>query len=313
VPSGVVHSYGSEPRNGWVARRLTDGTDATSPTFGIELETQLAGRDRTALTPDEAAAVAAPRGHWHPAQDGSVNGPEFASQPGTLAYWRSIQGPVGGFFRTLIHGGLRAHDGRYSCSMHVNVGRDAFEDADHLARFLRLVSVNARWTTRLAQRTHDQMQSWATTAAYPDMAACTRLAGEFVRNGNAYTGHGAVVNLENHGRVEFRAPRGTLRLDRFMGKLEWVSAMVEFTRQPDARPVPGAFTAWVMARRGEYPEFIALMTDLMPGRVGIARPAAARPDDNTCLQRSPIGGERCQRNAGHFGRCEMPDGSTWLA
>lgn len=276
--AGTIHGYGSEPRGGWVPRRVEATTaDHTAPTFGVELETQrLPGTGRTALTGAEAANVAAPRGHWYPTADGSVDGPEFASQPATLAYWRSIAGPVGGFMRTLIHGGLRAHDGRMSCSMHVNVGRDAFGDAEHLARFIRLATMNPRFTTRMAQRTHSQVAQWARYDVYPDMAACQRHARNFMHDGYSGTGHGAAVNLESAGRVEFRSPRGTLRLDRFMAKLEWVAAMVEYTRADVARVSVGGFVAWVMQRRGEYPEFVTMMSDLTPARVDPNRVVAPR-------------------------------------
>lgn len=307
ITSGTVHSYGSEPRNGWVPRRLTDDpADATRPTFGVELETQrLRPSDRLHITADEAAACAAPRGFWHPAQDGSVDGPEFASQPGTLAYWRSVSGPVGSFFKTLVHGGMRSHDGTMSCSMHVNIGRDAFSDAAHLARFVRLVSVNMRWSVRLAQRTHSQAAQWANASMYPGMAECEAHAAAFMRNGTSWTGHGAVVNLENTGRVEFRLPRGTLRLDRFYAKLEWVASMVEFTRDPANRPVPGAFTPWVLARRAEFPEFVAMLGDLMPSRVA---PRAGA----TCTSRSATSRERCVLPAEHPSPfCESATSLTW--
>jgi hypothetical protein len=94
------------------------------------------------------------------------------------------------------------------------------------------------------------------------------------------------VNLGNAGRVEFRAPRGTLRLDRFMAKLEWVAAMVEYTRDATRRPVPGAFTQWALAS-GEYAEFRTLVADLMPGRVNPTRPAATRPTTSTTPAGSP--------------------------
>ena len=309
VSTGTIHGYGAEPRNGWVPRYTADETAAglRPPTFGVELETQrLTGRDRFSLTGDEAVAAASPRGHWFAQQDSSVDGPEFASQPATLAYWRSIAGPVGSFMRTLIHGGLRSHDGTLSCSMHVNIGADAFGSADHLARFLRLATGNPRWTTKLAQRTHAQVASWASFGEYPDNASCVRLASDYVRHGTAYTSHASAVNLGNYGRIEFRVPRGTLRLDRFMAKLEWVAAMVEYTRDAASRPVAGAFTPWVLARRDAYPEFVAFLAEVMPGRVLPAAPAPipATGSFTPCNSLDAGRSQRCGRVAGHFGSHE---------
>lgn len=307
--AGTIHGYGSEPRGGWVPRRLTDvASDATAVTFGVELETQrLPGHDRAHLTGAEAANVAQPRGHWYPTSDSSVDGPEFASQPATLAYWRSIAGPVGSFMRTLIHGGLRAHDGGYSCSMHVNVGADAFATAEHLARFIRLATMNPRFTTRMAQRTHSQVSSWARYDMYPDMASCERLAREYRHNGTAYTGHSAAVNLESRGRVEFRSPRGTLRLDRFMAKLEWTAAMVEYTRNA-TRVSIGGFVAWVMDRRADYPEFVNMMADLMPGRVAGGASRTTSPATRTTSPASPAASTCAAGYAGHAAGCSCtPD------
>jgi len=263
----IVHSYGSTPSRGWVPQRV-GLTDDTAPTFGVELETNMASVPyRTGLTGGELASIAG--SHWHAQEDGSVSGPELASQPATLAYWRSIRPQVAAFMRSAIHGGVKSHDGDESCSMHVNIGKDAFENADHLARFIRLVSMNPRWTTALAQRTHRQMDSWATCSQYPDNASAVRYATSFMGVGTANTMHSAVVNLGNYGRVEFRAPRGTLRVDRFYAKLEWVAAMVEYTRTATSVS-PGAFTRWAFGRESDYPEFTNMVRDIMPGRAASA-------------------------------------------
>ena len=271
IASSPIHAYGSTPRSGWVPRRLVH--EPFAPTFGVELETAAPYGDLSDLTGEELAAAAAPRGHWHAMHDGSVSGPELTSQPGSLAYWRSIRPSVASMMRTAIHGGMRSHDAPRghaspeSCSMHCNIGRDGFADAAHLGRFIRLATANPRWTTRLAQRTHDQVRSWANFTRFPDAAACDRLARDWWTNDYAYTGHGSAVNLENPGRVEFRVPRGTLRVDRFYAKLEWVASMVEYTRVASARPTPGAYCDWVVAHRSEYPEIVEMLAELMPARV----------------------------------------------
>ncbi|MFN8630245.1 MAG: hypothetical protein U0838_07965 [Chloroflexota bacterium] len=229
VDASAIHSYGSAPRGGWTPRRDPNGSP-TAPTFGVELEFQRGpARGSAALTGEELVATASPRGFWHSQHDGSVSGPEFASQPADLATWRANRAHIAAFMRTAVHGGWRSHDGLESCSMHVNIGGDAFADAAHLAKFIRLATMNPRWSTRLAQRRtsrspHGPRSPVSQTT--PRVAARCRVHEQRVR----VHGHAAAVNLENHGRVEFRVPRGTLRVDRFMGKLEWVAAMVEYSR-----------------------------------------------------------------------------------
>ena len=313
LPTGVIHAYGSQPRNGWVPRR-DPAESASAPTFGVELEYQRGPlRDRASLTGDELVAAAGPRGFWHAQHDGSVSGPEFASQPASLAVWRSHKVHVAAFMRTAVHGNWRSHDGSESCSMHVNIGRDGFADAAHLARFIRLITVNPRWSTRLAQRTHSQVASWARFDVFPSMAQITALATDFWTRGVAWTGHSAAVNLENSGRVEVRLPRGTLRVDRFYGKLEWVASMVEYTRDSANRPVPGTFCEWVLASRADYAEFVALLTDLMPSRVNptpAASAAAGRPvrcNEASASYPYPL----CVRTPGHYGEHNDINGERW--
>lgn len=319
VAPGTIHAYSSTPRSGWVARRVGDA-DATAPTFGIELETDvpectyrdLGGRpslphlpwgadDATRaayaeaeralyawdrrnrehhrrqrerwqaegnMTADEAVSVAEPRGFWHPKHDGSVTGPEFASQPATLAYWRAQRPHIVSMFRALLHGGMRSHDGD-RCGMHVNIGSDAFADADHLGRFMALVAHNPRWSTRMAQRTNASMRSWARFDEIATPERRERLVNEWRRYGEASTAHSSCVNLSHRGRVEFRLPRGTLRLDRFYAKIEWVAAMIEYTRDATRATNPAAFMAWAVAS-GEYPALVEHMRDRFAARFGEA-------------------------------------------
>lgn len=222
------------------------------------------------MTAEEAISMAAPRGLWHAKHDGSVSGPEFASQPGSLAYWRAQRGHLAGMFKSLLHGGMRSHDGD-KCGFHINIGIDAFYrdpyngvqanvvDDEHLARFARLITMNERWSTRMSQRTH-QSKSWARFTAFPDMEACESWANSIRRHGYSYDEHTTVLNGSHHGRIEFRLPRGTLRLDRFYAKLEWAAAMVEYTRDSDNAVQPSAFMRWVKAS-GEYPTLLAYMTE----------------------------------------------------
>ena len=225
------------------------------------------------MTAEEAVSVAGPRGLWWPKHDGSVSGPEFASQPGTLAYWRHQAPALERMFTSLVHGGMRSHDGD-TCGLHVNIGSNAFgpvgylatteqrqQAADHLYRLATLLTVNKRWSVRMSQRTNDSTH-WARFDALQNERTRRMWANQWGQYG--YSGavdRYAVLNAGNEGRVEFRLPRGTLRVDRFYSKLEWTAAMVEFTRDPDNEPTPAAFTSWVRERPNEYPYLLGYMTE----------------------------------------------------
>lgn len=217
------------------------------------------------MTADEAVSVAEPVGLWHPKHDGSVTGPEFASQPCTLAYWRAHRPAVTAMFRALLHGGMRSHDGD-SAGMHVNIGSDAFANGEHLERFMALIATNPRWTTRMSQRTHQSMLQWANFDQIGDASRRASFARNWERDGEAGTYHSSAVNLAHRGRVEFRIPRGTLRVDRFYAKIEWTAAMLEFTRSADNATTPTAFTTWVQDRATDYPELLAFMRERFAGR-----------------------------------------------
>lgn len=217
------------------------------------------------MTAEEAVSAAEPRGLWHPKHDGSVTGPEFASQPATLAYWQSQRGHLTSMFRTLLHGGMRSHDGD-RCGFHVNIGTDAFADAGHLSRWMALVAHNPRWTTRMSQRTHASQTSWASYAPIATPEQRERIAREVFEYGSFGTMHTSAVNTAHAGRIEFRVPRGTLRIDRFYAKLEWVAAMVEFTRDANNATTPHAFMAWAQAHEAEYPALLPFMRERFAAR-----------------------------------------------
>jgi hypothetical protein len=208
---------------------------------------------------DEAVSLASPRGFWHAKHDGSVTGPEFASQPATLAYWRAQRAHIAGMLRSLLHGGMRSHDGD-TCGMHVNIGTDAFDNAAHLARFAKLVYVNPRWSTRMSQRTNSSVSHWSRFDDLTTDGERMRWAEEVFRYGYSARSRYIVLNASNSGRIEFRLPRGTLRFDRFMAKLEWTAAMIEYTRDGSNVVQVSPFMRWVQ-RTGEYPALLTYMQE----------------------------------------------------
>lgn len=227
------------------------------------------------LTANEAISLAAPRGLWHAKHDGSVSGPEFASQPCTLAYWRAQRGHIVSMMKGLLHGGVRSHDGDRA-GLHVNIGTDAFAsaesraadaycDAGHLSRFAALIFDNPRWATRMAMRTHHSAAQWAKLSWLDDPAVRNEWAAEVARRGYAYQDRYYALNAGNRGRIEFRLPRGTLRVDRFYAKLEWVAAMIEYTRDASRDIHVSPFIRWV-DQSGEYPALVAFLQERFAGR-----------------------------------------------
>jgi len=217
-----------------------------------------------AMTADEAVSMAAPRGLWHVKHDSSVTGPEFASHPATLAYWHKARPYLTSMFKSLLHGGVRSHDGD-TCGLHINIGTDAFDDAGHLARFAEMVVHNPRWSMRMSQRTQHSANHWARFGNELDSDLLDDWAYRVMRYGYASQNRYCVLNASNQGRIEFRLPRGTLRIDRFYAKLEWTAAMVEYTRDSGHLIQVSAFIRWAQ-EVGKYPALMSFMREKFRGR-----------------------------------------------
>lgn len=205
------------------------------------------------VTNEQAAAMARPEEFWLPKHDGSVSGPEFASQPASLAWWHAHLPDLDEMFRDLLHAGYRSHEGD-EAGMHINISRTAFADRDHLARFCELVYVNTTWALKMSQRTAESANEWAKLIPLKDRRRREQWVTEAWDNGNNMHGRYTALNVPDMERFEFRLPRGTLRLDRFMMKLEWTHGMIEYTRDAGNKPTPPAFMAWVLRHKAEeYP------------------------------------------------------------
>lgn len=261
LKSGVVHQYSYRPTQ-WRRRSVTNDPDDFH--FGIELETDNyapgPGRNptwmnakRSPLGNDLAVDMRRPKTLWIAKSDSSVSGPEFVSHPATLAYWQSQKAQLGEMFKMLVHAGFRSHDND-KCGMHVNISRNAFDNADHLYKFLTLLYSRPAWALRMSQRTAESADHWAplrgleTTSRRMSIAMRAFQDGRFTATTDKYS----ALNIPpaSQGRVEFRLPRGTLRLDRFMKNLEWAHGMVSFTKDEARAPsecMPDKFMEYALA------------------------------------------------------------------
>lgn len=189
-------------------------------------------RNAPTVTPEEIVSMARPRGFWHAKSDSSVTGPEFASLPASLDWWYSRRSQFEFMFTTMLHAGVRSHVGDH-CGMHINISMTAFADAAHLSRFAQLVNGNKTWAKSMSQRTHESMH-WGKVGEHPFDYAYTidSWARRMMTAGYTDTDRYSALNGScGGGRLEFRLPRGTLRIDRFYKNLEWTHSMIEYTRQ----------------------------------------------------------------------------------
>lgn len=286
--NAVVHGYAHSPRGGWKPKSIRNDPDNWY--LGVELETDNFSRSRTAgvsyakVNNNVAADMRRPKNLWVPKRDGSVSGPEFASHPATLAYWRKHSRDLSDMFKMLVHAGYRSHDND-RCGMHINISRSAFENVGHLYRFLTLINVNPTWTIKMSQRTASSARQWAKLELQDSAdrrSTCEVMAGARRRSifqtpatsrrvpdstpitdwGQALDRYTALNAPYGQPRFEFRLPRGTLRLDRFFKNLEWTHAMVEFTRDSKVTTSrPANFMKWAEENKSAYPNLVAYLIE----------------------------------------------------
>jgi hypothetical protein len=285
ISGAVVHSYSDQPAGGWKPKQIRN--DPFSYYLGVELETDNHygfGRATRSIygeierefnkvsefTNEQAADMRQPKQLWFPKHDGSVTGPEFASHPATMAYWRAKKDDIANMFQMLLHAGFRSHDND-ACGMHINISRNAFDNRRHLFRFLTLLHSNTGWSLRMSQRTKSSVGSWANMETFKDKKFRKQAAHDLTQKNragdiethvnvtNKYTAFNAPYGQP---RFEFRLPRGTLRIDRFFKNLEWTVAMIEYTRKglvTECRPKE--FMAWVMKNVEEYPNLANFLVE----------------------------------------------------
>lgn len=266
--SAVVHQYSYRPRS-WKMRALKD--DKYNYHFGIELETDNYYQGVSAWGPmnirsdvriQVAADMRRPKTLWMPKTDSSVTGPEFVSQPATLSYWQSKEKELGEMFKMLLHAGYRSHDND-KCGMHVNISRSAFENSEHLYRFLTLIHISPMWSLRMSQRTRSSAGHWASFESGKTDSQRKAVATVGMSRYGEPVGKYSALNVPyGESRFEFRLPRGTLRLDRFMKNIEWTAAMIEYARnEAIAAMRPQKFMEWALGNVLEFPNLVSFIDE----------------------------------------------------
>jgi hypothetical protein len=199
--------------------------------------------------------------------DGSIaNGFEIVTHPHTLEAMRSeFDWSV---LETLREDGFRSWNAsNSSCGIHVHVSRSAFggtqrrrvadhkRDA-HMLRFMKLIYDNQRQVERLAGRSSNR---WANFADKGQLVSK-------VKHGNQENGRYSAVNTDNYNTLEVRVFKGSLKKERVLSALEFVSASVEYTRDLKVTSTNQAlswakFVAYVVAHEDMYPNLLSKISD----------------------------------------------------
>jgi hypothetical protein len=207
-------------------------------------------------------------GHVYLKDDGSLNdGFEIVTHPHTLTeYQTNFNWDA---LSKLKNQGLRSWN-TSTCGLHVHVSREAFavegvrlsyeqrilRRQAHELRFMKLIYDNERQVCRIAGRGGNHY------ASFMDKG---KLVNK-VKRGVQQNGRYSAVNTDNDNTLEVRVFKGSLRPERVLSALEFVTASVEYTRD---LPINGKnnalswlrFTGYVAQHAETYPNLALIMNE----------------------------------------------------
>ena len=234
--------------------------------FELEVEARRTSRYEGAESVQNALGA-----HAYMKDDGSLNdGFEVVTHPHTLsAYQTDFNWD---FISTLKSNCFRSWNTE-TCGLHVHVSRTAFGTGDnpwgrvdrevlilkrqaHELRFMKLIYDNQRQVERIAGRSNN---SYAT---FEDKG---RLVHK-LKSGYQNSGRYSAINTENDATLEVRVFKGSLRKERVLSALEFVTASVEYTRNLKVTSKNQAlswlrFTAYVSDNMETYPNLALIMSE----------------------------------------------------
>jgi len=179
-------------------------------------------------------------------EDGSIsNGFEVVTHPQTFNVWKQRFDEFAPVLE-LAKRGFNSHNTK-TCGLHLSLSRRAFKQT-HLYRFCKFVYFNPLFIAKFSRRRLSLLNSWGSPFAitrgsemnvrnYVDRDEHNRFflncLGQAIYSTKALIkdhryGRGTALNLPSQ-RVEFRAPRGTLKKDTFLANIEFVQSLFEFS------------------------------------------------------------------------------------
>lgn len=248
---GIAHSRQTTARKFFEVGGAVRGSerDPNGPKcFGIELEFEMGRGDA-----DEFIEIL--REKWSPdfcdvKQDGSLShGLELATQPMTLDYFRNVCDLS--VLDDLRANGARAWD-TSTCGIHIHLERGTFSSKAHVWRFAKFIFGNRYQLRSLVGRDSSSYVMWG-SGQFSEVSKVLKGAR------GACTGHYSAVNLDNNATIEVRVFKSTLRPATLTRYVEFLSALVEYTRDLSIEQITlgaldiNAFSAWVAMRSNDYP------------------------------------------------------------
>ena len=262
--SDVIHSYSYKPSPQFF------GSGRYHLGLELEIEARHESRREGAYLVQEILG-----GRAYMKDDGSLSdGFEVVTHPHTLEeYQQKVDWT---FLSKLQRRGYRSWN-TSTCGIHVHVSRCAFGDQrdpwglrltsgersrlilrkqSHELRFMKLIYDNQRQVERIAGR------SSSSYATFEDKG---KLVPK-IKYGEQSNGRYSAVNTENDSTIEVRVFRGSLRKERVLSAIEFVTASVEYTRNLKVTSKNHALSwlglsSYVMSNVDQYPNLAIIMSE----------------------------------------------------
>ena len=260
--NGSIHSYSYRPSPAFF------GKGQYHLGFELEVEARNNSRYEGASMVQEALGS-----HAYMKDDGSLSdGFEVVTHPHTLEEYQTKFNWE--FTSKLKREGYRSWN-TDTCGLHVHVSRTAFgtganiwdcsgSERDqiilkrqaHELRFMKLIYDNQRQVERIAGRSGNHY------ATFQDKG---KLVSK-LKFGNQSSGRYSAINTENDATLEVRVFKGSLRKERVLSALEFVTASVEYTRDLKVTSKNQAltwlaFTGYISTHLETYPNLALIMSE----------------------------------------------------
>ena len=260
--NGSIHSYSYRPSPAFFGKGQYH--------LGFELEVEARNNSRyegASMVQEELGS------HAYMKDDGSLSdGFEVVTHPHTLEEYQTKFNWE--FTSKLKREGYRSWN-TDTCGLHVHVSRTAFgtganiwdcsgSERDqiilkrqaHELRFMKLIYDNQRQVERIAGRSGNHF------ATFQDKG---KLVSK-LKFGNQTNGRYSAINTENDATLEVRVFKGSLRKERVLSALEFVTASVEYTRDLKVTSKNQAltwlaFTGYISTHLETYPNLALIMSE----------------------------------------------------
>lgn len=236
---------------------IKDPAPASTVFFGVELEVEYTGAggyDVGRQHVDQYEAVEKLFGDFIITKsDGSLQcGMELNTSPGTMGFHKLFNWK--GVLQGLTAAGFKA---QATCGMHVHVSRAPLGET-RVARLCKFIynPDNFAFIRYIAGRHSDR---WAQIKNIGTSPGFNNAPAQYVRSYGKYM----ALNLSPSNTIEFRMFASTLQPHRFLSRLEFVAALVEFSGLSEEAAMKlkavspytdaQAFMDWVLTKGKKYP------------------------------------------------------------